>query len=72
VKIEYRVLIGRSVEPDVRVVDMITWDDLAEPTYTTGRARGLVDAWVEIYGAERARELLAAGWSNGYTSTTAV
>jgi hypothetical protein len=72
VKIEYRMLLGTAVRPDLRVVDTITWEDSAEPTYTTGRARAMVEAWTVIYGADRARTLLAEGWSNGYVSAKAV
>jgi hypothetical protein len=74
VKIEYLVLMGGAsfTVPDVRVVDTISWDDLDAPTYDTGRVQPFVEALVAIHGAGRARDILAGGWSNGYTSTRSV
>lgn len=70
-KINYSVLMGTGI-PEAKVVDVITWDDLDAPTYETGRVQPMAEAFIGIYGAERARAILAGGWSNGYTSTKAV
>jgi len=73
-KIQYLALMGGAsfTEPDVRVVDTISWGDLDAPTYDTARAQPFVEALMAIHGAGRAREILAGGWSNGYTSTRSV
>lgn len=68
-KIEYVRLSGPATDPDERVMDTITWDELDAPSYTTGASRALVEIRVAQLGAERARKLLAEGWSNGYVLT---
>jgi hypothetical protein len=68
-KIDYVMLTGGGIDPAQKIMDTITWDDLDAPTYDTGRVKPLVEAFVAIYGAAHARDILAGGWSNGYTST---